>query len=131
MIKFFISWEIVTSYSHKEWKDLFVLHSSGEKLVQALENGVSQYPKLEGRFPQVAGVQFVFDPKAEPGSRIIRDLVKVGDEYLVPDMKYRLVTKAYMHQGRDGYNMLIDCPILVKQTFILCIQNIDQFWSWE
>lgn len=106
-----------------------MLHSSGEKLVQALENGVSQYPKLEGRFPQVAGVQFVFDPKAEPGSRIIRDLVKVGDEYLVPDMKYRLVTKAYMHQGRDGYNMLIDCPVLVKQTFILCIQNIDQFWS--
>ncbi|XP_050733996.1 5'-nucleotidase-like isoform X2 [Eriocheir sinensis] len=91
---------------------LLVLEITGEKLVQALENGVSQYPKLEGRFPQVAGVQFVFDPKAEPGSRIIRDLVKVGDEYLNPDMKYRLVTKAYMHQGRDGYNMLIECPVL-------------------
>ena len=25
----------------------------GEDLLKALENGVSQYPKLEGRFPQV------------------------------------------------------------------------------
>lgn len=102
-------------------------HLTGEKLVEALENGVSQYPKLEGRFPQVAGVQFVFDPKAEPGSRIIRDLVKVGDEYLDPNSTYRLVTKAYMKQGRDGYNMLIDCPILVKQTIVCCMKNTPQF----
>lgn len=91
-----------------------ILFTTGEKLLGVLENGVSQYPKLEGRFPQVAGLQFVFDPTAEPGSRVIRDLVKIGDEYLDPDATYRLVTKAYMHQGRDGYNMLIDCPILVS-----------------
>jgi hypothetical protein len=30
-----------------------VLACSGRELVAALENGVSQYPKLEGRFPQV------------------------------------------------------------------------------
>jgi hypothetical protein len=30
-----------------------VLACSGRDLVAALENGVSQYPKLEGRFPQV------------------------------------------------------------------------------
>ncbi|XP_069183301.1 mannosylglucosyl-3-phosphoglycerate phosphatase isoform X2 [Procambarus clarkii] len=91
---------------------LIVLGVTGEKLLAVLENGVSQYPKLEGRFPQVAGIQFVFDPDAEPGSRVIPDLVKVGDEYLNPDTVYRFVTKAYMHQGRDGYNVLIDCPIL-------------------
>ncbi|XP_069950309.1 mannosylglucosyl-3-phosphoglycerate phosphatase isoform X3 [Cherax quadricarinatus] len=91
---------------------LLVLGVTGETLLEVLENGVSQYPKLEGRFPQVAGLQFVFDPDAEPGSRLIRDLVKVGDEYLNPEAVYRFVTKAYMKQGRDGYNMLIDCPIL-------------------
>ncbi|KAG7160320.1 Trifunctional nucleotide phosphoesterase protein YfkN-like [Homarus americanus] len=68
---------------------LLVLGVTGEKLLAVLENGVSQYPKLEGRFPQVAGLQFVFDPNAEPGSRVIRDLVKVGDEYLNPDTVYR------------------------------------------
>lgn len=107
------------------------LMMTGEKLVQALENGVSQYPKLEGRFPQVAGVQFVFDPNAEPGSRIIRDLVKVGDEYLDPNSTYRLVTKAYMKQGRDGYNMLIDCPILVKQTLVPFVLNTPVFYQYQ
>jgi hypothetical protein len=30
-----------------------VLQASGAQLLEALENGVSMYPKLEGRFPQV------------------------------------------------------------------------------
>lgn len=30
-----------------------VLKVTGQQLLDALENGVSQYPKLEGRFPQV------------------------------------------------------------------------------
>ncbi|KAK7079008.1 hypothetical protein SK128_013735 [Halocaridina rubra] len=91
---------------------LLVLEITGSQLLEVLENGVSQYPKLEGRFPLVAGIQFVFDPKADPGSRVIHDLVKVGDEYLLPNAKYRLVTKAYMSQGRDGYHVLTKCPIL-------------------
>jgi 5'-nucleotidase len=33
---------------------LVVLQVSGEQLHQVLENSVSQYPKLEGRFPQVS-----------------------------------------------------------------------------
>ncbi|XP_045127274.1 5'-nucleotidase-like isoform X3 [Portunus trituberculatus] len=91
---------------------LLVLEITGEKLLAALENGVSQYPKLEGRFPQVAGVQFAFDANGEPGSRVVMDSVKIGDEYLDLTSTYRLVTKAYMKDGRDGYNMLVDCPIL-------------------
>ncbi|XP_076062141.1 mannosylglucosyl-3-phosphoglycerate phosphatase isoform X2 [Oratosquilla oratoria] len=91
---------------------LCVLQVTGKEVLAMLENSVSQYPKLEGRFPQVAGIQFVFDPEAPPGSRIIKDIVKVGDEYLEEDSTYRLVTKAYLHQGRDGYSMLIDTPVL-------------------
>ena len=30
-------------------------------LYQALENGVSMWPKLEGRFPQVSSAHFIFD----------------------------------------------------------------------
>jgi hypothetical protein len=30
-----------------------VINPTGEQVLGALENGVSQYPKLEGRFPQV------------------------------------------------------------------------------
>ncbi|XP_068241798.1 mannosylglucosyl-3-phosphoglycerate phosphatase isoform X2 [Palaemon carinicauda] len=91
---------------------LLVLEITGEQLLEVLENGVSQYPKLEGRFPQLAGVSFLFDPHAPSMQRVIRDVVKVGDEYLMPSTKYRLATKAYMHQGRDGYHVLTQCPVL-------------------
>ena len=91
---------------------LCVLEVSGKALLAILENGVSQFPKLEGRFPQVAGIEFAFDPRAVAGSRVFKDLVKVGDEYLNESQKYRLCTKAYLRQGRDGYSVLVDCPVL-------------------
>ena len=59
-------------------------------------------------------MQFVFDPAAAPGSRVYRELVRVGDEPLVDVQLYRLCTKAYMRLGRDGYSMLRDCPVLVS-----------------
>ena len=31
---------------------------TGSQLLEALENGVSKYPELEGRFPQLSGVSF-------------------------------------------------------------------------
>ena len=37
--------------------DTVVISVTGQQLVAALENGVSQYPKLEGRFPQVRVVR--------------------------------------------------------------------------
>lgn len=54
----------------------------GAQLMEALENSVSQYPKLEGRFSQVSGIIFGFDPSKPPGQRVEAGLVKVQDEYL-------------------------------------------------
>jgi len=52
----------------------------GADVVAALENGVSGFPKLEGRFPQLAGCRFVFDPSKPPGQRVEPALVQVQDE---------------------------------------------------
>ena len=41
------------------------------QVIAALENGVSQYPKLDGRFPCVSGLRFSFDPSASPGSQLL------------------------------------------------------------
>ena len=82
-------------------------------MYKALENGVSQYPKLEGRFPQVAGMNFQFDPSKPSGQRINPLLVKIQDEYLDFNQNYRLATKLYLKEGKDGYQMLCDCPVLV------------------
>ncbi|KAG8188882.1 hypothetical protein JTE90_014942 [Oedothorax gibbosus] len=94
---------------------MMVLNAPGETIYLALENGVSQYPKLEGRFPQVSGVSFAFDPDKPPGSRIDPSYIKIGDEYLDMNQKYRLSTKMYMFQGRDGYDMFKDCELLLSE----------------
>lgn len=72
------------------------------------------YPKLEGRFPQVAGINFAFDPTQPIGKRVDPLLIRIGDEYLNLEHLYRLTTKSYLNKGCDGYVMLKDCEILVS-----------------
>jgi 5'-nucleotidase len=43
---------------------------------------VSQYPKLEGRFAQVGGLKFEFDPSKPSGSRIDPSSIQVQGEQL-------------------------------------------------
>lgn len=91
--------------------------SAGKQIIEILENGVSKYPALEGRFPQVAGISFAFDPKKPPGERVDPAFVRIGDEYLNLQQIYRLATKSYMHSGCDGYVMLKNAQIDVRQRF--------------
>lgn len=78
----------------------------GATLKEALENGVSQFGEGAGRFPQVAGMTFVFDSSAEVGSRITE--VTVGGEPLDPERDYLAVSNDYLRNGGDGYSMLRD-----------------------
>lgn len=100
---------------------LVLLDVTGDQLLQALENGVSQWPKLEGRFPQVSGISFAFDPSQPPGSRVSPEYVKVGDEYVDREQHYKLVTKAYLALGKDGYDALALAPVLVDEE---CAPNL-------
>ncbi|MEC9103180.1 MAG: bifunctional metallophosphatase/5'-nucleotidase, partial [Pseudomonadota bacterium] len=61
---------------------LSTFETTGAVIVEALENGVSQYEDVAGRFPQVAGLKFTFDPAAEAGSRISDVMVKDGEGYV-------------------------------------------------
>ena len=102
--------------------DALVLVSvDGEQLHKALENGVSQWPKLEGRFPQVSGISFAFDPAKPAGSRVDAAYVKIGDEYLDKNQHYKLVTKAYLANGKDGYDALAHGTVLVDDE---CAPNL-------
>jgi 2',3'-cyclic-nucleotide 2'-phosphodiesterase (5'-nucleotidase family) len=47
-----------------------LLRAKGQAVLEALENGVSQLPALEGRFTQVSNISFRFKPDAPGGSRI-------------------------------------------------------------
>ena len=54
----------------------------GEELHRVLENGVFKYNEGGGRFPQVSGIFFAFDPKKSPGQRIDPKLIKINDKYI-------------------------------------------------
>jgi len=76
----------------------------GSQILAALENGVSQVEKGAGRFPQVSGMSYAFDPTAEPGARVSE--VMVGGAPLDPDAVYRLATNDFILAGGDGYAAL-------------------------
>ena len=79
---------------------------TGAQLVEALENGVSQHEEGAGRFPQVAGMSFAFDPKAEAGSRISD--VMVAGAPIDLEKTYGAVSNNYVRNGGDGYAMFKD-----------------------
>ncbi|XP_059616059.1 snake venom 5'-nucleotidase isoform X1 [Phlebotomus argentipes] len=106
---------------------LIVLEMSGQVLLQALENAVSAYPKLEGRFFQVSGLSFVFDPSQPPGKRVEAGLVRVADEWLNLEQNYAVCIKSYIHSGCDGFHMFKECKVLMDEDSCpelgLAIQN--------
>ncbi|KAH5277735.1 hypothetical protein HBI26_064450 [Parastagonospora nodorum] len=82
-----------------------VLKVTGKAIFGALENGVSNYPALEGRFPQVSNITFEVDYSKAPHSRIQN--VKIGEEPLDEKREYVLATRGYMGRGKDGYTSLL------------------------
>jgi len=89
-----------------------VIVASGKQLLEALENGVSKYPKLEGRFPQISGMCFGYDPSAKPGHRVVQETILIGGKPLDLNKNYKIATKAYVARGKDGYTSLKECKIL-------------------
>ena len=80
---------------------------SGATLLEALENGVSQVEEGAGRFPQVAGMKFTWDPTAEPGSRVVDAMVEVNGSFepVDPEETYGVVSNDFVRGGGDGYSM--------------------------
>ena len=82
-----------------------LLRVRGDALFEALENGVSQLPKMEGRFTQVSNLSFGYLPSAPPGSRIT--WAKVDGKPIDYNRKYTLATRGYMGRGKDGFASLL------------------------
>ncbi|KAK2757547.1 hypothetical protein FQN54_004516 [Arachnomyces sp. PD_36] len=82
-----------------------VVRVTGQAIIDALENGVSTVPALEGRFPQVSNIFFAFDGSLDPGSRVL--WAKIDDEAIDPERKYTLATRGYMARAKDGFTSLL------------------------
>ena len=79
---------------------------TGDVLLAALENGVSEVAEGAGRFPQVAGMSYAFDAAADAGARVSD--VMVGDAPLDLAAVYGVVSNNYVRNGGDGYAMFKD-----------------------
>ena len=90
---------------------LATFNINGAAIVAALENGVSQLEEGGGRFPQVAGLRFTFDPSLPPMEGRIQEVtVRKGDDWVPidPAAVYSVVTNNFMRNGGDGYVTLRD-----------------------
>ena len=84
---------------------------SGQTVIDALENGVSQVEEGKGRFPQVAGLKFTFDMTVAPLEGRVSDvMVMEGGDWVPidPAKDYGLVSNNYVRGGGDGYKMFRD-----------------------
>lgn len=87
---------------------IVLLTLTGAQVKEALENGVSQVETVAGRFPQVGGMRFSFDPNLPAGSRVTGVQVKTANGYapLDPSASYRTVVNNFIAGGGDGYSVL-------------------------
>ena len=99
---------------------MLVVSIKGEQLLKVLENSVSLYPRHEGRFVQTSGIRFAFDPSKPMGNRVDPRLVRMVelDEPLDLKKNYSLATTAYLRSGKDGFDVLKECPEIVEEEVI-------------
>lgn len=85
---------------------------SGANLWAALENGVSGYPN-DGRFPQISGFKFSFDPSRPVGQRVLSVTKTDGTPIAKDTTEYSVTTLDFILNGGDGYKSLF-APSIAK-----------------
>jgi len=92
---------------------LVLVELSGERLLAALERGVSALNRPSTSFLQVSGIAVTFRSQQPPGSRI--ESVTVGRGVLVPEKTYRAAMPSCMAKGALGYFRIFN-GLQVKRT---------------
>jgi len=81
---------------------------TGEQLLTAIENGVSQVEDVAGRFPQVSGMRYTFDPsKPANGGRVTSIEIDENGSWEPLDLNktYGMVSNNFIRGGGDGYKV--------------------------
>ena len=91
-----------------------------------MENSVSQYPKLDGRFPTCGGFRIAFDPSEQPGNRI-KELTNEEGKPLDLTKNYIVATSDFVAMGGDGFDCFLKCKKLRED--IGCREIVERFFS--
>lgn len=81
---------------------------TGTQLYAMLENGVSQMPAANGRFPQIDGFRFTYSVSAAVGARVQSVTLANGTPVMKDSTTYTLATVDFLNEGGDGYTVLAD-----------------------
>lgn len=93
---------------------LVTIEINGEKIYEALERGIRQYPNsgTNGGFLQVSGISFEFDASRPAGKRVVR-VTKDGAP-LDKNKLFKVATNDYLYNGGDNYEELKGGRLLYK-----------------
>lgn len=101
----------------------------GSDVIAALENGVSQWNPAAppGRFAQVGGMRYTFDPSRPSGNRILTAEVENPDGSFTPidpDQIYRVTTNDFLRHGGDGYSVFAENAIDPYDTWAVMADSV-------
>ena len=83
-----------------------VFSVTGEQLIKALENSVSQVEIVEGSFLQVSGLSFTYSIEKPANERVLT--IHINGRELDPNQTYSVATSDYLANGGDGYGVFLN-----------------------
>ena len=100
---------------------------NGDDIIKSLEFGLSDYPSVSGKFPQIAGITVIIDKNAKTGSRI--NSVKINGKEIEKDKNYILATNDFISSGGDGYEFIgkskeINQLSALDEILVKCIKDM-------
>ncbi|MCB0200296.1 MAG: 5'-nucleotidase C-terminal domain-containing protein [Anaerolineae bacterium] len=104
----------------------------GSDVIAALENGVSQWnPSAPpGRFAQVGGMRYSFDPDRPSGDRIMSaEVMNPDGSYtpIDPDQVYIVTTNDFLRRGGDGYAVFAENAIDPYDTWAVMADSVVDY----
>jgi len=120
--------DLIKSLAHPD-DEVVVLSLRGEQILQALERALELYPQKNNAFLQLAGVEVRFNPKAEPGKRVVSVIVAGARVEL--ERVYRVATTAPMARGALGYFRVWSRDQITQSTGRTVAEVVRDYCKWQ
>ncbi|MGN7610840.1 bifunctional metallophosphatase/5'-nucleotidase [Magnetococcales bacterium HHB-1] len=101
---------------------LVKIRVTGAQIRDALEHSVSAVEEVKGRFLQVSGLSFSYNPEKLVGKRILN--IEVEGRALELDRDYTVATTDYIAGGGDGFQMFKTAPQLISAQYGALITDV-------
>jgi 5'-nucleotidase/UDP-sugar diphosphatase len=120
--------DLVKTLAHPD-DEVVVLSLRGEQILQALERALELYPQKNNAFLQVSGAEVRFNPKAEPGKRVVS--VVIAGAKLEPERVYKVATTAPMARGALGYFRVWSRDQITQSTGRTIADVVRDYCKWQ